>query len=251
MKRESVACRLIVLCALCMPLVLGACGDKPDDTGDEPTEEAGIGSGGQPGGKQPHGGGFSPVPGKPDAPFVDPWTMRGRWELTIANNDGVPTVHGIKTSEFTQPISGTVAAAVKFTVSNANFTPPPTFEGVVSYGSLDIKALSDNALRACGPTNTTRCTTAALRVYTRGGGAGLWNAADAYGAPIMTGGNVIGLDAAGAYTIKTVAIGSKVRVKLSDFSPGGAAIPVPINVDFTDAPAGDYSSTIVVEYILQ
>ena len=188
---------------------------------------------------------------KPQDPFVDAWTMRGRWELTIANKDGMSSVRGIKTSEVVQPISGTVAAALTFEVSNSNFTSPVTFVGPVSYGTLDITALSDNALRACGPTNTTKCTSAALRLYTRGGGAGVWNATDEYGAPITTAGNTIGLEAAGAYTIKTIVVGSKTRLKLSDFSAGGAAILVPISVDYSDAPAGDYSSSLVVEYVLQ
>jgi hypothetical protein len=77
----------------------------------------------------------------------------------------------------------------------------------------------------------------------------LSNAVDGYGLPISSGANNIGLDAAGAYIAATAAIGNKRVLKLTDF--GGSTVPVPVSADFSDAAAGSYATTIVVEYVVQ
>jgi hypothetical protein len=152
-----------------------------------------------------------------------------------------------KSIEIPQPVTGTVVESVIFVLSNSNFVLPTTLTGIVSYGSLDVTAIYDNRLRVCGTDGKTRCKKAALRIFTRGNGAGFWNADDLYGAPILTKGNNIGLEVAGAYTVKSIDITNKRVVKLADF---GGKLPIPISIDFNDAPYGDYSTTLIVQYLL-
>ena len=94
-----------------------------------------------------------------------------------------------------------------------------------------------------------------IRTYTTGrAGPGVWNDEDAYGAPIAASmdptlpGGTVGLDPAGAYVLQSIAIPpSKHTIKLSDFTP---APRYNYKADFTEAGAGTYSTTLVVEYVL-
>src|SRR5690606_34852835 len=111
-------------------------------------------------------------------------------------------------------ISGTVAPAVAFEVSEDNFENPanPTDEEV-AYGSLDITTLRDNSLSVCGNGGNQKCTKGVIRIYTTGtAGEGLWNAAEGYGLPIKTGSSTIGLSAAGAAIVQELSIASNQRV---------------------------------------
>lgn len=180
--------------------------------------------------------------------------VRGRWEIPIqqANNSqrlNVDTKDLLQGASRSKPITGTVAAQVTFTLIDTNFVTPPA-SGIASYGRLDISELRDNSLRVCGSNGTTRCTKAGLRVYSTGTPQkGLWNSVDTYGAPILTGAQEVGLDAAGSAVLQTISLGAQGVVKLTDFSATGS-VQIPISVNFSDAPAGSYSSTLVVEYYL-
>jgi hypothetical protein len=166
--------------------------------------------------------------------------------MQVDNTSPITSMARLK--EFPQPVTGRVAEAVKFTVSNSNFTLPPVLESMQSYGKLEITDLYDNKLKVCGPAGNKRCTKAAIRILTRGGGKGFWNAADQYGAPITTGSSTIDLEPnftlLGSINIPL----TQMVVKLANFSSGPLSIP--ISIDFTDSPSGDYSTTIVVQYLL-
>lgn len=196
-------------------------------------------SGGQPG----DDGSVIPVtPG-------DPWVVRGRWELPMGYG-AAPMALADRASS-TQPMTATVAQNVTYTVDNAGFVTPPNPSGVASFGTLDISALRDNALRVCGTNGSTRCTTAALRLYSRGTpGPGLWNATNAYGLPITTGTASVGLDQAGAAVLATLTLGNRNVVRLRDFTTT-PKFTVPVAADFDDAAAGSYATTLVLEYVLQ
>ena len=94
-----------------------------------------------------------------------------------------------------------------------------------------------------------------IRTYTTGRtGAVVWNDVDQYGAPISTSLDgmppmgIVGLNPEGAYILEQIEIpASKHVVRVSDFAP-----PPRFNyqADFTDAGAGTYSTTLVIEYIL-
>lgn len=131
-----------------------------------------------------------------------------------------------------------------------NFTP--TFTGsTLNLGNVTVSALSDNNLKVCNPGGNTKCTTATIQVYTTGSVAGFVNTADSYGAPVYTGTlnptTQIGLNTAGAVAVQTFTIGSTVhRLTLADFpSPTYA-----VTSDFSNAGAGSYSMTYVVQYAL-
>ncbi len=144
------------------------------------------------------------------------------------------------------------ATAVSFELDKTGFVVPAVSNAVLDFGNLAISKLQDNNLKVCGSNGKTKCTKAFLRIYTTGvAGAGIYNSDDQYGAPLsaqLSGSAVqtVGLDPAGAVVMQTYTIPSNKKVlRLSDFSP------VPrynVKSDFTDAGAGDYSTTIVVEY---
>ena len=181
----------------------------------------------------------------------DSWIIRGTMEMKLDSHSRLLFLSS-SPQEFPQPVSGSVAEFVKFSVSNANFIIPNALVNITPYGSLDVTNIYDNRLRVCGTTGKDKCKTAMLRIFTKGAGAGFWNAVDGYGAPILTTGNVVGLDVGGAYIVKTVTIPLlKFIVKFSDFSSNGQPLPIPIAIDFTDAPYGDYATTIIIQYALK
>lgn len=225
--------RRLALAALLVSGLAFSCG-KDDKTVENQRTAAGT---------PPAGGGeFHPE---------DPYVLRGRWTLPMESQGGGDAAAMLLgTGNASNPITATVAPKVTFVVATDNFVAPAPVD-LASYGSLDVTDLRDNNLDVCGPAGTAACTTAVLRIYSSGTpGAGLWNAAKAYGLPIMTGTNVIGLDAAGARVVATLALANKVTVKLKDFTTA-ARFQVPVAVDFGNAAAGAYRSTLVVEYLLQ
>ena len=172
--------------------------------------------------------------------------VKGRWALMVRAG-GEAEFTAVKA----QPINVAIAAKTQFDISNSNFkTPDPT--GLASFGTLDITALLDNNLTVCGASGTSRCTKAIIRIYTSGTpGPGLWNAVSGYGLPISSGATAIGLDVAGAHVVSSAAISANTRVlNLKSFNINGN-LQIPIAVDFSDAEAGSYSSTLNIEYVLQ
>jgi len=187
--------------------------------------------------------------GLPSMTSADSGVIKGRWEIPVGSE---PTLGrpGLSAVENEQTVSGIVAAAVTFTLSNSNFSTP-TASGVASYGTLDVATLSDNNLRVCGADGKTKCTNALLRIYTNGTtGSGLWSPIEEAGLPITSSDNTIGLNANHALVLKTVAIGDKPSITLSNFT-SSTKYSIPISVNFINAAAGDYSTTLVVEYVLQ
>lgn len=152
-----------------------------------------------------------------------------------------------------QPVNVTLAPNTKFTLDNSKFVIPTMSNASLSFGSLSITNLLDNNLNTCGAAGNQKCNTALLRIYTTGvAGAGLWNIADGYGAPMaatLTGTPLsVGLNPSGAAMMQTFTIPTTKHVlKLTDFST-----PPKYNIhfDFSDAGAGSFTTTIVVEYAL-
>lgn len=152
----------------------------------------------------------------------------------------------------TIPVSVIVAPDVAFTVDSTAFVVPTITNDVLDFGSVLVTSLRDNGLKVCGADGKTKCTKALIRVYTTGvAGAGLWNADGGYGAPITTNLSgatpaTVGLEAAGAATVQSYTIpATKNVLNLSDF---GATPKYLFNVDFTNAGAGTYGTTLVIEY---
>ena len=206
----------------------------------------------------------------PDLPVV----VRGRWALSFASGDGGGlglasnvTLFNIGTTDelATQQMNGTVPTQVLFNVTNEGFTDNPTVSnGVVSYGYLTVAALYDNNDHVCGTSGTVKCATAAIRLYTTTtpaagqvpsatpttGGAGLWNSTLGVGLPILSGSGKVGFGAANALVVSLDQLTTKNVISLGDFT-FTSGTQVPLAVDYTNAPAGSYSATLVIEYVLQ
>jgi hypothetical protein len=241
--------------ALSMLSFLGACAPGPNQ--DERNEEATD---------QPFGGGGGGVSqnNTPRAPLPNvPEIIRGRWEVNLSTDDDSESVETLalvedaneletNRSSDSQPISGTLPVAVSFKVSNSEFAPPTIINGLTSWGSLKVTELSDNSMRSCGENRRSRCTAAFIRIYTAGtAGPGLWSDDEGYGLPILTGSSTVGLGASNAAIVGRRTIEPSLRrLSLSHFT-SERSLMIPINVDFSDAGAGTYRSTLTVEYVIQ
>jgi hypothetical protein len=192
---------------------------------------------------------------------IDGSVVKARATLELSVGDSSPAQGlsaGAKntlmvTTSGSQSISTTLSPLMTFTLSNSLFSVPanPTPNAIDDFGFLQLTALADNTLDVCGTNSTNHCGNAIIRAYTTGtAGAGLWNTTDAFGAPITMGNSTlatVGLNVAGALALQQLPIPStKHTVNLADF-------PNPkydVKVNFTNAGAGAYSTTLVIEYVL-
>ena len=183
----------------------------------------------------------------------------------VANQDGVVVqsraVFVVDTDPgATQSLTGTIpvtfsnSASSTMTLDVSKFKIPTITSDSLDFGLFALSALKDNNLSVCGTTGKLKCTTAMVRVYTTGtAGAGFYNAVGGYGAPMTAGLPstpllTVGLNVAGAAILQTMTIpASKNVLQLSDFTPVAS---YSLKGDFTNAGAGSYSTTIVVEYAL-
>lgn len=147
------------------------------------------------------------------------------------------------------PVTTALAPSTTFTPNVSSFVVPVMSNSMLDFGSVSITALFTNSLKLCG-TGNQKCGKALIRTYTTGGGPGFWNA-DGYGM-VMTAGltptNTVGFTSDNATTLQTYTIPSgRNTLRLSDFSP----TPVYLyQGDFTDAGAGTYTTTVVIELAL-
>ena len=198
---------------------------------------------------------FAPV-GKPNADGV---VVKARSMFPVSMGDSSPLslmnlfISSALAASGNQTVTTTEAASTTFALDNSLFSVPsaPTPFAVNNFGYLQVTDLKDNNMDVCGTGGTTHCGTALIRMYTTGTtAAGLWNTVDQFGAPITAGQTTlapIGLSVAGAAILQSIVIASNKHVgKLADF----ANPKYEVNVDFTNAGAGTYATTIVVEYAL-
>ncbi len=150
------------------------------------------------------------------------------------------------------PVTVTNGPSTSMTLDTSLFIVPTTITTAnLNFGSLKISNLSDNDLKHCGANKNQKCNTALIRMYTAGvAGAGLYNSEDSYGLPITAGQStkaVVGLGPENAVILQSFTIPGEVHnVKLSNFTNPRYGV----SIDFTNAGAGIYSTTIVVEYAL-
>jgi hypothetical protein len=144
----------------------------------------------------------------------------------------------------------TNAASVNFSIDVSNLGASGFTGNILNLGSINLSNIDDNNLKICG-TGNQKCNQAVIRVYTTGVIAGFVNTADSYGAPLFAGNlnpsTEVGLNIAGAVQTQVISIANnKNRLRMSDF-------PSPtygITSNFDNAGAGNYSATVVVEYVL-
>jgi len=199
------------------------------------------------GGKTPKESDLKPNPG----PTLDNAIVRARFFVPLQTSDETVSFLAGRSVRVVQPITGTVAPAVRFEVNADNFVTPPDPIDLESYGTLDVDRLRDNNLRVCGQNGDQKCQPEYIRIYTEGTpGPGLWNTAGQYGIPILSDASEVGLDPANAYVVGTFQIGARRVVRLRNFADPGPLL-IPVSVDFSDAGAGEYASTLVIEYCLE
>jgi hypothetical protein len=142
-------------------------------------------------------------------------------------------------------------ASTNFSIDVASLGAAGFSGDTLSLGSVSLASLDDNHLKVCNPGGNTKCTKAAIRVYTTGSVAGFVHTVDLYGVDVFAGAlnpnTPVGLNAGGSVEVQTYTIpNSKKRLKMIEFpSPTYS-----ISSDFSNGGSGDYSMTLVVEYIL-
>ncbi|MGK5084779.1 hypothetical protein WDW37_15905 [Bdellovibrionota bacterium FG-1] len=153
-----------------------------------------------------------------------------------------------------QNVSVVNSPSTSMTIDASQWVIPNISMAILDFGVLALGDLKDNNLNLCGANGTTHCGTAMIRMYTTGqAGAGMWNGVDQFGAPISAGlvggaGASVGLNAAAAVVLQTATIAANKHVfKLADFA---VAPKYDVKVDFTNAGAGTYATTIVIEFAL-
>jgi hypothetical protein len=152
-----------------------------------------------------------------------------------------------------ESITTYLSASTAFSLDTSQFDVPlnPTPFEVNDFGFLRVAVLKDNNINVCGDNGHTHCGTALIRAYTLGtDGAGLWNSADHYGAPIS----------AGQTQLLPVGLSILDSAILQDatISPAGHVVTLAnfpnakydVQVDFSNAGTGTYSTTLVIEYVL-
>ena len=145
------------------------------------------------------------------------------------------------------PVTVTNSASSAMTLDTTGFVLPTISNKLIDLGSLKLATLFDNDLKVCGTSGNQKCSKAVMRIYTSAPGAGLWNAADSYGAPITALGLGVGLGVSGAAVVQQIDVTDAKKVlRETDFP----ALAYTVKADFTDAGAGSYSTTLVVEYAL-
>jgi hypothetical protein len=210
-------------------VLVAGCGQSDPDTGNE----------------------TGPEIGKPDASGA---VIKARAVYEVSSDGTSFTgrqVQSVTNATASVPVTVTSASSASMSLSTTLFVVPPISTELLDFGFIQISGLNDNDLRVCGTNGNQKCGTASIRMYTTGtAGAGLYNSTDGYGAPIQAGQSTlatVGLGSANAATMQSISIASnKNVVKLSDFTNP----KYNVKVDFSNAGAGSYSTTMVVEYIL-
>jgi hypothetical protein len=186
----------------------------------------------------------------PPAAQAGPFVSKSITTLTIST-DNFTGVSVMAVPPKTIPISVINAPNSSMVVDSTAFVVPAVANAVLNFGTIKVTSLVDNNLNVCGASGTAACTNAVIRIYTTGAGPGIFNAVGGYGMPIAakvgtTALQNIGLTAANAAIVQTHAIpATQHAIHLSDFS----LTPVyAISSDFTNAGAGTYSTTLVIEY---
>lgn len=155
----------------------------------------------------------------------------------------------------TTNVNYVLAENVTFTINTSGISPILTGD-TLDIGTIAVTSLDTNKLRICGANGNQKCGQAVIRIYTQAliawpGVDGFVNTSDGYGVPVSAGKTVanlpVGLTAVNSANVQTYTIpGNDNRLTIQDF-------PTPtykIASDFSNAGAGSYSMTLVIELAL-
>lgn len=209
-----------------------------------------LGCGGGGGASAPGAGAGGPLP---EIPYdANSFIVKSRFTAEISTDaSGAMKVAAVG-NPVNIPVTVINAPNVKVTFDTSGFVVPAVSNQVLSFGTLKLTELMDNNLKVCGADGKTRCSGAAVRMYTTGvAGSGVYSAADGWGAPIVATNAAgqslrVGLGAENAAVVQSQSFANGKNVfRLSDFT---SASDYGVSADFTDAGAGDYSTTLVIEF---
>jgi len=208
--------------SLTLALALAACAPKHDDQ--SPVD--------------------NPSPVKTETP--DESVVRGSATVTVTSNDISAMANGSATVTYAN------APSVNFKIDASALVAGAMTGNTLSLGKVAVSDLSDNALNICGTNGKTKCTKAIIRLYTTGTIAGFVNTSDStsYGVPVFASGlnptTALTLGSPGVTTQQVTIANNTHVLKLADFTSPS----YDITSDFSNAGAGQYSMTLVVEYAL-
>lgn len=147
------------------------------------------------------------------------------------------------------------ATLVGFSLDLSGLAAGSVTNDLLSYGNLAIAGLDDNNLKVCpssGQANsgTQKCNKAKIRLYSTTGSAdGVLRHTDGYDIPVLVAGLPVGVGVANAAYVQSYTIAAnKNRLRASDLT--GQTANFPVSIDLSNAGAGSYSATIIVEYVL-
>lgn len=185
----------------------------------------------------------------------DGWIVKASHEIAINSYlDTALSLSSKSAGDHSTEISVTIPKAQQFEADASKIVFPETIEfKVQSIGQYEITKLLDNDLDVCGEDGSSKCTEAAVRIYSKEtAGDGLWNEAGAYGAPITTGESTILLGEDNAATLATYPIPETDRnIKLTDLTGGKKSLKIPLKVDFSLVGSGTFTTTLQVDYVVR
>jgi hypothetical protein len=214
--------------------------------------------GGSGGGSSSGGNRISSPPGEPADASSDIVKSRATIILTAGSESvlmrRLNNLFSAYAAAQTASITITNTPNTTMTINTAGLIAPPISDVNLSFGNIVLSSLQDNNLKLCGAGGTTKCTHAAIRIYTTGTTAGFFNAVDNYAQPVSVTYNastsVLGLIGSPIY-LQTITIpNNRNTVKLTDFTAIRPQV-YDISSDFSDAGVGNFSVSIVVEFVLQ
>lgn len=179
-----------------------------------------------------------------------------QWIVVGQTNISIKSLVGFNVTENTS-VTYTSAETNNFAINLANIVAVESGDSnTLDLGSMDVSALKVNKLEQCGVGLDEQCTSAIIRVYTtdvtgHAGVAGFVNTTYGYGTPFLAGettaSQTVGITVANAAILDTYAIpANDKKLTISDFS----GVVYEMEVDFSNAGAGDYEMNITIELAL-
>lgn len=153
-----------------------------------------------------------------------------------------------------QTFSPAAAARTELVWDTTGFKVPAVSNQLLNFGIVRLLSIYDNDLKVCGKNANQKCEKALIRIYSKGtSGAGLYNEADQYGIPVKvvasgSGTFTVPLSQVNAVVVHTYPIPK--NAKDLDFKDLGNLVNYQFTSDFTNAGAGSFTTTIVIEYAL-
>ena len=193
---------------------------------------------------------------------VDGYTPVAQAYITLTKEDPTFVNYIIKqlksfTESYAQsqqiPVSYVVAPNASISVDTSGIAPTLSGDSnTLNVGSVVVTNARANKLKVCGPGGDQDCNSAIIRIYTvelvsDPGIDGFVNTDDGYGVPVVADNLSVGLNAINAALVNEYIIANGDRkITEDDFTD----LSYNIDVDFSNAGAGNYEMTLVIELAL-